>query len=82
MKKMTLEEVKEETKNNLNVEFSFNGDWYAAAGGEDAFFWTFYKNGEDVGDVEGFENVFDFKFIDGKSITDVFDEIEPTIEFD
>ena len=79
---MTLEEVKKETRKNLNIEFSFNGNWFIAAGGEGAFFWTFYKNGEDVGDVEGFENVFDFKFIDGKSITEVFDEIVSTIEFD
>ena len=82
MAKMTLEEVKKETKDNLNIEFSFNGNWFAIAGGDDAFFWTFYKNGEDVGEVEGFENVFTFKFIEGKSIVEVFEEIEPTIEFD
>ena len=79
---MTLEEVMKETEHNLNIEFMYNNNWYAAVGGENAEFWCFYKNGEDVGEIEGFDNVFTFKFIEGKSIIDLFDEIEPSIEFD
>lgn len=77
-----LKEIMDEAESNLNIEFPYKEDWYVAAGGEGAVYWCFYKNGEEVGDIEGFENVFTYKFIDGKSILDVFDEIEPDIEFD
>ena len=46
-----------------------------------AVFWVFYKNEEEVGTINEFENVFTYKFIEDKSMLDVFDEIEPTLCF-
>ena len=79
---MTLEEVKKEVEKSLLIEFDYKGNNYTASGGKGAVFWIFCKNGEDIGTVEGFDNVFTYKFIEGKSILDLVDEIEPEIEFD
>ena len=82
MKGFTFEEVKYETKRSLLIEFDYHGNNYTASGGQDANYWVFCKNQEEVGSVYGFDNVFTYKFVEGKSIIDLFDEIEPSIEFD
>ncbi|MBB5219670.1 hypothetical protein HNP77_002052 [Treponema rectale] len=82
MEKMTIEEVKEEAKKSLLIEFNYKGNNYTVSGGEDAKYWIFFKNEEKVGSVYGFNNVFTYKFVEGKSIVELFDEIEPSIEFD
>ena len=78
----TIDEVKEEIKRSLLIEFNYNGNNYTASGGEDANYWIFCKNEEKIGSSYGFENVFTFKFVEGKSILDIFDEIQSNIEFD
>lgn len=82
MEKMTLEYVKEEVKKSLLIEFDYNGNNYTATGGKGANYWVFSKNREEVGSVYGYKNVFTYKFVEGKSIVELFDEIEPSIEFD
>lgn len=82
MEKFTLEYVKEEVKISLLIEFDYNGNNYTASGGKNANYWVFCKNEEEVGSVYGYDNVYTYKFVEGKSIIELFDEIEPSIEFD
>ncbi|MCR5621681.1 MAG: hypothetical protein K6G18_07475 [Treponema sp.] len=73
----------EEARRTLQIHFTYNGSLYSATGGKGAVYWYFSKDeNDDIGSVNGFENVFTYKFIEGKSILDLFDEIKNSMVFE
>ena len=78
---LSLEEFHEEVKKYLHIYIYYNDVEYAATCGEDHNYWCFYKDDEEIGDVEGFENAFNYKFIDGKSINELYYDIRDDIAF-